>query len=142
MKYIYKNTSLEVASWPKEAGEYFKILAFIHELFKREGKEISVDIPAPVIKFTNFHYATKQFTGCLDNENVIYLPEGKVGKELYASLITALVMYYGELSNQKDVGSTILDSVEVQMTITEAALTSPMVVAAVLLTKNVYHKIF
>ena len=142
MKYIYKKTSLEVKNWPKDGGEYFNILAFVHDLFKANGQPIPFDVPTPVVKFTDFHYNTNNFTGDKKDENIIYIPSGVVGKKLHASLITAIVMYYGKLINQEDVASDIIGEIEVRLTLTEVALTSGAVVTGVIVAKNIFSKIF
>lgn len=142
MKYIYKKTSLEVNNWPKDGGEYFNILGFVHQMFKDNGKLIPVDVPTPVVKFTEFHYNTKSFTKDVENETVIYIPSNYVGKQLHATLITSLVMYYGKMTNDDETPSLILDEIEVRLTLAETAITSGLVVGGVLITKSILNRIF
>lgn len=142
MKYIYRNTSMEVKDWKNNSGEYFCILAFVHDIFRSREVVIPFDVPVPTVKFTDFHYNGNSFTNCKVDANVIYLPTKSVGKKLHASLITALIIYYGKETNNEELASEIIEEVEVLLTVSEVAVTSAVVVAGTLLAKGLITKLF
>lgn len=148
MKYTRKKLTAEVNDWTQNQSEYFRILAFVHDVFKEIDFEINVDIPAPIVKKTQFHFNTKRYTFCVDDPKVIYLNEKDYGLELHAALITALFNYYAknlyptDAHKASEVVDKALDELSIVMTVGEIAKTSTIVVTGLLVGKAIFSKLF
>ena len=123
MKYTHGKHSVSFNDWLNDQSDYLRVVAFVQDVFKTEGYPISVDIPVPMVRTSQFHYNTNDYLFCRDNDAQMYLSDKLRGKRLAASLITALVHYYSKnlfpMDEEKDeaVRSKILDDMVVELTL-------------------------
>lgn len=148
MKYKRKKLCTEVNDWRTNQSEYFRILAFVHDMFNDVGSPIIVDIPAPTVKLIQFHWNTCRYRFDVENGSIIYLSDKDVGKDLHVALITALVKYYATAMHPADADAAssvcqeVLDGLEVELTLAEIAFTSGLVVTGVVVGKKLLSKLF
>lgn len=148
MKYKRKKLTTEVNDWRTNQSEYYRILAFVHDIFTDIGQPIIVDIPVPTVKVIQFHWNTSRYRFDVEDKSIIYLSDKDVGKELHVALITALVKYYAMALYQTDESSVsticqeALDGLEVELTLSEIAFTSSLVVTGIVVGKKLLSKIF
>lgn len=146
MKFTHGKLTVSVKDWLKNQEDYLAVLAFVHKVFKKEGAEIPTDIPLPSVRLIDFHYNTNDYLFCQDHDDRIYINQKYRGKKLSATMITGLADYYARNihpANEADavaLRSKILDNMYVDLTLTELAITSSLVVGGVLAAKTILSK--